>query len=120
MLHLIPNTTIPNTTITLELSLLVPQLATLINVSGSTTAPATNITFEGLTFAHTRRTLLEAYVVPSAGDWSVHPSGALTASGAVDLTIQGCVFNHTGGNAVVLRGGVLRASVRWFQMPILT
>lgn len=119
VLHLIPNATIPSGTDYLVLDLAVPQLATLINVSGLPDAPATGLAFDGLTFAHTRRTLLDQYSVPSAGDWSVRASGAVTVTNAVDVAITRCVFNRTGGNAVVLRGGVQRASVVDSEMELL-
>ena len=118
-LYLIPNATIPQNTHSLVLHVSIPQLTTLVNVSGTPDDPVRHVSFEGITFTHTRRTLLDAYVVPSAGDWSVRGSGALTVSMASDVSIDGCAFNRTGGSAVVLRGGVLRASVARSDFELL-
>ena len=118
-LYLIPNATIPNATRSIKLTLAVPTLETLVNVSGSEGEPAHDLTFEGLTFTHTKRTLLEPYLVPSGGDWSVRGSGAVAIRNAEDIAIKGCIFNRTGGHAIVLRGGVLRGSIVGNEMDLL-
>ena len=119
-LDLIPNMTIPNTTDTILLDLSIPNLQTLVHIAGSAPdKPASGITLQGITFTHTRRTLLERYLVPSGGDWSVCGIGAVMIRDAADVSIEQCVFNRTGGHAIVLRGGVLRATIRANEMSML-
>ena len=92
---------------------------TLVNVSGSEGEPPHDLTFEGLIFTHTKRTLLDPYLVPSGGDWSVRGSGAVAIRNYEDIAIKGCIFNRTGGHAIVLRGGVLRGSIVGNEMDLL-
>lgn len=40
---------------------------------GSKEDPVYNITIDGITFEDTRATFMENYLVPSGGDWSIHP-----------------------------------------------
>jgi hypothetical protein len=45
---------------------------------------------------------MEEYMVPSGGDWSVHKSAAVIASGVRSFTIENCVFWSLGGNALLV------------------
>lgn len=45
------------------------KLATLFSINGTQANPVKGITITNLTFAHTRPTFMDAYEVPSAGDW---------------------------------------------------
>jgi hypothetical protein len=118
-LHLIPNATLPPAQAMLQLVVALPRLAHLIEVNGTAAAPARAIAFEGLTFAHTRRTMLERYIVPSSGDWSVYAGGALTAEGTDGLAVTRCTFNRTGGHAIALVGGNARAAITHNEMVLL-
>ena len=42
----------------------------------------------------------------TAVDWSVHRGGALFVEAADNITIRNCLWNQTGGNALVLSGSV--------------
>eukprot|EP00966_Prymnesium_polylepis_P335469 7390828-Prymnesium_polylepis.1 len=118
-MYLIPNATVADGADSFALDVSIPTLSTLVHISGDRGAAA-DIRLEGLTFTHTRRTLLDEYTVPSAGDWSVRASGAVTASGEVrGLIIEGCTFNRTGGNAIVLRGAVQGAAITKTEMELL-
>ena len=65
--------------------------------------PAHNITFHGITFAHTTTAFLkQRYTVPSAGDWSVLPQGSVTIENAENISLLGCNFIQVNGNAVVI------------------
>ena len=62
----------PNGTTPLPPSVVVPVMETVIAVQGSGPEhPAVNITISGITIAHSASTFLEAYEVPSGGDWCV-------------------------------------------------
>ena len=99
-LLLLPNGTAHHNASELTLEVVVPMLDTLVSISGGDGPPARGIVLEGLVFAHTRRTLLRRYTVPSPGDWSVYAGGAVRVEHAEAVQITRCVFNRTGGNAV--------------------
>ena len=96
-----------------------PRVEVIVSASRSARSPASGITLEGLVLAHTRRALLEAYTVPSAGDWSVRASGAVRVSDAAGVRISQCLFNRTGGNAVAFVGGVTRGEVLGNEFELL-
>ncbi len=126
VLYLIPNETLAPGVTSFEQTVTVPQLEVLINVSSGEADGAgrqqavAGLIFEGLTFTHTRRTLLAPYVVPSPGDWSLHPGGAVTVHGsAQDVTIRRNAFNRTGGNAIALIGDVQSAVIEANDFELL-
>jgi hypothetical protein len=99
-----------------NIQLVAPLLATLIGVRGEDDAsggggPVINVTLSGLRFAHTAATFLQPYVVPSPGDWSIHPGGALFVDGSDDLDVDQCRFDRVGGNAIFLSGHAWRTRV---------
>lgn len=66
------------------------QLSTIVSLRPSSPATGADskfvrgVTFDGITFAHSTTTYLaEKYTVPSAGDWSILPKGAVTMSEGV-------------------------------------
>lgn len=67
---------------------------------GTQDDPVYNVTVTGIHFAHTTQTFLEQYMVPSGGDWSVHPYGMLYLEGTEYITVQNCTFDSPGGNGV--------------------
>jgi hypothetical protein len=72
-----------------------------------------DVSFQGFEFTQTRATYLsEPYEVPSAGDWSVVRSGSVFIENARNIKIERCVFNQTGGNALVLSASVTDSAVR--------
>ena len=62
------------------------------------------VVLQDLTFAHSATTFMEPYEVPSPGDWSIHRGGALFIENACGISIQGCLFLRTGGNALTISG----------------
>jgi hypothetical protein len=114
LLYLIPNTTAGQTIDTVDLSL--PVLNTLISVASNRSTPQAervrDVSFIGFEFSQTRSTFMsEPYEVPSAGDWSVHRGGAVFIEAAHNITIKRCLFNQTGGNAILLSGSVTDSAV---------
>jgi len=89
-----------------KLELVAPLLDTLVSVKG-----AKDISFEGIDFTETRATYFEQYEVPSGGDWSIHRGGALFVEDSSNITISSCIFNQTGGNAVMLSNNVVDSRV---------
>lgn len=88
-------------------TLVVSQLQTVLRIAGTTSAPATGITFSGLTFAHTTTMFVaEQYSVPSAGDWSVLTRGTVELDGVKAIELLGCTWAQIGGNGVSMSGSV--------------
>jgi hypothetical protein len=91
-----------------------PSFETVIPSFPSSSAhlPVQNVLLEGITFAHTTTTFLDdRYIVPSAGDWSVLPKGAVTIQEAVNVTMDSCSWMQLNGNGVALYGMVHNASI---------
>jgi hypothetical protein len=92
----------------------VPLADEVVVVNGSQGAPrayATDISFTGFTFTHSRATFLEAYEVPSGGDWAVHRGGALFVQDAERVLVANCTFAYTGGNGVFFSNHVTDSAV---------
>eukprot|EP01052_Picozoa_sp_SAG31_P020585 SAG31_NODE_1555_length_7895_cov_46.107748_7_plen_107_part_00 len=86
------------------------MLNTLVEVAASNRSAAAanpgtrvrDVAFVGFEFTQTRATFLsERYEVPSSGDWSVVRGGAVVAENVIGFRLERCLFNQTGGNAVV-------------------
>lgn len=87
-----------------DMEVVVPQLRTLINVTGSQWDPVRDLTFDGLTFKSTRYTYMDPHGVPSAGDWALDRISAVFLQGTEQLTIQGSTFERLDGNALMISG----------------
>lgn len=75
--------------------------------SSATDIVVENVRLKGITFAHTTTLhLLEQYIVPSAGYWSVVPKRAVTISGTTDIVLDHCTWRQCIGNCVALHGKV--------------
>ena len=46
-----------------------------------------------------------------AGDWTLHPAGALTFEGVSSITVVNCTLAHLDGNGVVVRGFARNVSI---------
>jgi len=96
-----------------KLKFVAPNLSQIIAVHGEgENNPVRHLTFENLEFTETAVTYMEAYEVPSGGDWSIHRGGALFVESAVDIVIQQNLFQQTGGNAVFFSNFVVNSTVK--------
>ena len=82
--------------------LFVPQVAQLFRVEGSQVDPVVAVRVGGVTIAHARPTYMSPYTVPSGGDYSVHRGGAIHLNGTANSTVDACLFDRVGGNAIWL------------------
>merc|ERR1712070_1067767 len=95
-----------------ETEVIVPQVRTLINISGSQWDPVHSLTIDGLTFKSTRYTYMDPHGVPSAGDWALDRNGAVFIQGTEKLKIQNSVFERLDGNGVMISGYNRNATVK--------
>ena len=89
------------------------RLRSLIEFQGSEQQPVRKVTLAGLTFRHAARTFMDNKEPMLRTDWTVYRGGALFCNGTVDCTVQDCVVDQVGGNAIFVnnfnRGLQIRA-----------
>jgi len=88
-------------------ALVVPQLARLIEIVGSSNVnPVTNVKIVGFTLQHTAPTFCCEYPYESVsgGDWSIHRGGMIFVENATDSEVSECVLDSPGGNGIFLSG----------------
>ncbi len=78
----------------------------LITLTGkSVKNPVQNITFNGLHFTETHRTLFDStYQSDAKGDWAIVRKGAVYMKNAADITVTNSFFDQLGGNGVFMDG----------------
>jgi hypothetical protein len=80
----------------------------LIRVAGtSMTQKVCYITFKGLTFTQTSRTMFNTskkYEPLFMGDWCIIRSGTVFMQNAENIRVENCTFDQLGGNAVFING----------------
>jgi len=115
-LHVFPNGTDvlgPNTVVSLS------QLETVMTVQGEgPEEPVADVAIDGITITGTTPTFLRIdrpYAAPilNVAGWSVYLGAAVIVRDAARPSITRCTFMRTGGNAVLLRGSVVNASIKW-------
>ena len=97
-----------------DIAFVVPRLATLLEVRGGATrgaAKSKGVTIRGVGFRDTRYTYLDAWGIPSGGDWALHRGGALFVEDAENVTVEQCSFTLLDGNALFLSGYVRGAAL---------
>merc|ERR1712070_412814 len=95
-----------------ETEVIVPQMRTLINISGTQWDPVKSVTIDGLAFKSTRYTYMDPHGVPSAGDWALDRQGAVFLQGTENFKIQNSVFERLDGNGVMISGYNRNATVQ--------
>ena len=109
------------------------------NPLGRAASRTRNVQFQGIQFAHSTTTYMMPYEVPSGavhpssssssfnhasclkhregGDWSIHRGGTFFVDGAEAITVENCMFDQTGGNALFLSNYVSRSKARGESRP---
>ena len=83
----------------------VPDLARLVEVAGaSSESPVQDVRIQGLGLRDASYTYMDAWGVPSGGDWALHRGGALFLERTQNVTISDCVFKRLDGNALMISG----------------
>ena len=109
MLYLWPNRSVPaagSPNAAEGPSVVLPLLESILVINGSK-----NVSFSGFEFTETRATFMNMYESPSGGDWAVHRGATVLVTNAEQVSVRDCVFNQTGGNALMLSGGVTNSTV---------
>jgi hypothetical protein len=78
----------------------------LLRVVGtSATATVQYLTFKGLTFTGTYRTLFsKTYETLLKGDWAIARAGTVFMTNAENVRVDSCLFDQIGGNGVFMSG----------------
>ena len=75
------------------------RLATIVRATGA------RVAFANLTFAHTERSYLADYEIPSGGGYSLHRGAMVELRDAPPGTaVEGCLFDGVGGNGLLVEG----------------
>jgi hypothetical protein len=74
-------------------------------VGTSSTAAVQYVSFSGLTFTGTYRTLFSKPYEPLLkGDWAIARTGAIFMTNTRNIQVDSCLFNQIGGNGVFMSG----------------
>jgi hypothetical protein len=95
-----------------EATLIVPQLRTLVNLTGTQWNPVKGIKVTGITYQASRYTYMDPHGVPSAGDWALERVAAIFLQGTENIDFDGCVFDRLDGNALMISGYNRNATIR--------
>jgi len=75
-------------------------LRNILELRGTAQAPVKFVTLRGLTFRHTRRTMMESMEPLLRSDWSLCRAGAVFFENAEDCILEDSFADQVGGNAV--------------------
>ncbi len=88
------------------------RLRHLVEFRGTQRSPVRFVSFKGLTFRHAARTFMDTRELLLRTDWAIYRGGALFLNGTEDCTIEDCVIDRVGGNAVFVNNYNRRVTVR--------
>jgi hypothetical protein len=88
------------------------RLRHLIEFRGTEQAPVRFVTLKKLTFRHAERTFMENKEPLLRSDWTIYRGGAVFLNGTEDCTIEDCLIDQVGGNAVFVNNYNRRVTVR--------
>ena len=72
----------------------------IFEFNGEEQCPVQNIEISGIEFINTNRTFMETKEPLLRSDWAIYRGGAILFNGAKNCRIEGCDFNHIGGNGI--------------------
>jgi hypothetical protein len=88
------------------------RLRNLVEFRGTEQAPVRWIRLLGLTFRDATRTFMDTREPLLRSDWTIYRGGAIILTGTEDCTLEECVIDHVGGNAVFVNEYNRRTTVR--------
>jgi hypothetical protein len=80
----------------------IPLLESCITIKGSMGNPVHDVIIRELIFQHTLRTFMKTSEPLLRSDWTIYRQGMVFIEGAERITLQECVFDSPGGNALFL------------------
>jgi len=92
------------------------RLRHLIEFRGSQQKPVRFVVLKGLTLRHAARTFMDNKEPLLRSDWTTYRGGAVFFNGAEDCTLQSCLIDQVGGNAVFVNKYNRRITVRGTQI----
>jgi len=78
----------------------VTVLKHLVEIIGSEQNPVNNVNISGISFSHTKRTIMEEYYKLLRSDWAMYRGGAVLIENAESIEIKNCEFKNLGGNGI--------------------
>jgi membrane-associated protease RseP (regulator of RpoE activity) len=108
VLYIYPPAGVDLATATLE----VVRLRHIFEFRGTEQSPVRFISIKGLTFRHAARTFMDNKEPLVRSDWTTYRGGALFLNGTEDCTIEDCLIDQVGGNAVFVNNYNRRVTVR--------
>ncbi len=88
------------------------RLRHLIELNGAAANPVRFIALKGLTFRHASRTFMDNKEPLLRSDWTTYRGGAVLFNGAEDCTLEDCLLDQLGGNAVFVNNYNRRLTIR--------
>ena len=88
------------------------RLRSLIEFRGSEEKPVRNIVLKGVTFRHAARTVMDTKEPLLRTDWAIYRGGAIFFEGAEDSSLENCLLDQVGGNAVFVNHYNRRITLR--------
>jgi hypothetical protein len=80
-----------------------PLVKTIFSLQGTQAQPVVGFRVSGVIFRHVAPAYLDAYAVPSGGDYSLQKSGVVLLNHTEGCTVDHCLFDACGGNGVFLK-----------------
>ena len=94
-----------------DAEIVVPQLMTLVNISGTQWDPVKDVKHVGIKYTAARYTYMYPHGVPAGGDWALDRIGAVFLQGTEGVTFDQCTFERLDGNGVMISGYNRNATV---------
>jgi len=91
--------------------LFAPVVDQLFVLEGSQADPVENVHIANITFRHAAPTFMHNHTAPSGGDYAVFKGGCVHFNGTRGCSVQQCLFDAVGGNAVWLSDYNRNASI---------
>ncbi|PTY07114.1 peptide-binding protein [Opitutaceae bacterium EW11] len=88
------------------------RLRSLVEFRGDEAHPVRSIALRGIDFRHAARTAMDNREPLLRSDWTIYRGGAVLFSGAEDCSLEDCVFDQVGGNAVFVSNYNRRVAIR--------
>ena len=88
------------------------RLRSLVEFQGDETHPVRFVSLKGITFRQAARTVMDTKEPLLRTDWAIYRGGAIFFNGAEDCSVDDCLLDQLGGNAVFVNNYNRRIAVR--------